>query len=737
MILKNNKVVFSIILLLCMLLIGCESDENIKTEPFHEEKIANLDEIWHEYENGSYEIKAVVKNEKSAYILIETWGEDEQGQMIYQVEDNEITQIGNWQIEENIVTKTMDVDGAGDFYIIEEIRDGEIIHSNIKLIKYNDNSVQNFLLDSYVGENDVIKFIQWSSNRNLYLFLESGKIVVLLEDLKLVGDISEHEGEYFVDVARMQDGNVIFISAKYNGDNEILVMYEIENESQRKLLELPEGQYGSNILISGNNTYDYYIRGEYELLGGKKEISELIPIFRFQDIDIEPSEILFICSLIDGRLFAINKAENTDLIYIVKGHEQGEEKKEILNLASLDRDSQIEKEVAKFNKNNKKYRIEIKNYGEYEEPLQNFLIDLSTGAEFDLVEFPSNETDKMVAKEIFADLYPFIDSDAALNRDDFYENMLKAFEYEGKLYQSVSFVHLYGWVTKYARINNMEKWDVESIRRYMEQNSGVNIFTDTSGEDILKQMILISSRELIDWEHKSCNFDSDDFRNILILARDYGVGSSEIRDADKVSALLENRLLFVETPISIEDFCVYHKVLGDDMAVVASPYVKQNGANLYSTMTQIGIIANSKYQDGAWQFVRHFFTREYQDISDDASFQMTGYSGFPVRKDCMEDLIRRFTATEDYEKDGKWYTAIKPNDYSIGWDEFDIDIGPMSKEEEEMLRELLANAKQKQEIDPVIWNIVLEESRYFFSGEKTPEETTKIIQNRVMIYMNE
>ena len=61
----------------------------------------------------------------------------------------------------------------------------------------------------------------------------------------------------------------------------------------------------------------------------------------------------------------------------------------------------------------------------------------------------------------------------------------------------------------------------------------------------------------------------------------------------------------------------------------------------------------------------------------------------------------------------------------------------MSKAEEEMLRELLAKAKQKQEIDPVIWNIVLEESRYYFSGKKTPEETTKIIQNRVMIYMNE
>ena len=315
--------------------------------------------------------------------------------------------------------------------------------------------------------------------------------------------------------------------------------------------------------------------------------------------------------------------------------------------------------------------------------------------------------------------------------------MLEAFENEGRLYQSVSFVHLFGWVTKQSQLRNIGRWDIESVQSFMEQNPEINIFTDASGEEILKQMIFVSSKELIDWKRHNCKFDSDEFKNILMLARNYGMGRSKIREADKVSALLEDRLLFVETPISIEDFCVYHKVLGEDMTVVASPYVKQSGVNLYSTMPQIGIISNSKYKDGAWQFARIFFTKEYQDISDDASFQMTDYLGFPVRKDCMEDLLRRFTATEDYEKDGKWYTAIKTNDYSIRWDEFDINIGPLDESEEKMLRELLLNSKQKQEVDPLIWNIVLDESRCFFSGEKSLEETTKIIQNRVTIYMNE
>ena len=91
-----------------------------------------------------------------------------------------------------------------------------------------------------------------------------------------------------------------------------------------------------------------------------------------------------------------------------------------MNLASLNKDSLIEKEVAKFNKTNDKYRINIKRYGEYEEPLQNFLVDMSAGVKFDLVEIPINENDKIVEKGILSDLYPFIDSDEIIKRDDFF-----------------------------------------------------------------------------------------------------------------------------------------------------------------------------------------------------------------------------------------------------------------------------------------------------------------------------
>lgn len=738
--LKKSKVVsFFILCMAVILLAGCESDKSVKTEPVHEEEIANLDALLQENGIESYEVKAVVEKEDSAYVLMETWGDDSQGQMICQVKDTEVSWIANWEIEEGTITRTMDVDTAGNFYILEEQQRNETVHTNIKRVECGKESVEEIPFDTWIEKNDSVQFIQSDGVQKLYLFFESGKITVLSADLQWVRDITGYEGEYLIDAARLQDGNIIFISAKYKGNQEILTLYEVEKEAgaTKELLVLPEGRYGSEILFSGTGIYDYYIKGENEILGGIREQSSLIPVIRFQDADIVPSEIQFVCAFAEDKLFAVKESETVDLIYIAKGREKGEEEKEVLYLASLDSDSVMEKEVADFNKNNKDYRIELKNYGDYEEPVQSFLVDLATGAEIDMVEFPPEETDKLMAKGIFADLYPFIDSDITLQREDFYDNMLKAFEYDGKLYQSVSFVHLYGWVTRKSQLSEFGQWDFESFQSYIEHNSGDNIFTDTSVEEILKQMIMISSNELLDWDQKACHFETGTFEEILKLAKQYGSNSSQISLEDKVPALIENRLLFVETPLAIEDIYMYSEALGEDMTVVASPFAKHLGANLYSTMPQLGIIAKSSRSDGAWQFVRRFFTRQYQDISDDDSFLQSGYTGFPVRKDCMENLLQRFTATEDYEKNGKWYTALKPNDYSISWDGYDIEVGPLGKSEEELLRELLSNASWKQGIDSTIQDIIMEESKAYFDGEKDAEAVAKIIQNRVSIYMNE
>ncbi len=735
----KSKILSFMICFVCIMLTGCGSQKVVKTEPVHEEEIADLDELLEENGTDSFDVKAVVEQEAIAFVLMETWDDDSQWQMIYKVENGEATSVANLEIADDVVTKTMDISMSGMFYILEEKRNYDETYEQIKCLEPGQDEIKEIAIDQYVEKNDTVQFIQFDGDGNLYLFMESGKIHILSEDFQYVREVTL-EKALFIDAVRLKDGSIVCVFAKYEADQEILSLCEVDKESgtTKEILQLPEGKYGSDLLFCGNELYDYYIKGDDEIFGGMRSHSGLTPVIRLQDADIVSSEVEYICSVSEDKLFAVKESEDVEFIYIARGAQKAEGEKEILYMASLDCDSVMEKEVADFNRKNKDYRIELKKYGENEDPVNSFLIDLTTGKEYDLVEIAPEEAQRLLAKGVFADLYPFLDSDQTLKRDDFYDNLLKAFEYDGKLYQSVSFVHLYGWVTKKSHLSESGQWNFESFQSYIEQNPGVHIFSDTSAEEILNQMILVSSDHLLDWNHKTCHFDEPAFEEILKLAKKYEVNNStQITLDDRVPALQENRLLFAETPVSITELYMYWKALGEDLTVVASPFSEHMGVNLYSTMPQLGIVAKSSRQEGAWQFVRKFFTKEYQDISDDGQFLQTDNTGFPIRKDCIDDLIMRFSATEDYEKDGQWITCLKPDDFSISWDGYDIEVGPLEKTQEELLRELLLNACNRQEIDPVIQEIILEESKTYFKGEKDVHEVAKIIQDRVSTFMNE
>lgn len=74
----------------------------------------------------------------------------------------------------------------------------------------------------------------------------------------------------------------------------------------------------------------------------------------------------------------------------------------------------------------------------------------------------------------------------------------------------------------------------------------------------------------------------------------------------------DNRLLFSQTVLTPTEVVLYDDALSGDYVVVASPFQDGMGANVYSSAPQFGIVAGSENQDAAWQFVRRFFTKQYQ-----------------------------------------------------------------------------------------------------------------------------
>ena len=278
-------------------------------------------------------------------------------------------------------------------------------------------------LDDRIGEYDTVQNLQLDQEDNIYLFFESGKISVFSADMEWQYDITEHEEEYILDVARCTDGAVIFVSARYKGDKEVLKIYQIDRDAKNttEIMQLEEDQYVSDILINGTKQYDYYVRGQREIRGGKKGEKRLTPILYWEKTDFVSDEIGKIYAISDEKWFALEQTDTPSLVYMVKGQEEEEKERQTLRLACLDADSDLQKEVADFNKANKDYEIEITSYSDREDPEQGLMVDLSTGSDIDIVLIPTEKADQLIAKNLFEDLYPFLDADPGLKREDFFE----------------------------------------------------------------------------------------------------------------------------------------------------------------------------------------------------------------------------------------------------------------------------------------------------------------------------
>ena len=61
----------------------------------------------------------------------------------------------------------------------------------------------------------------------------------------------------------------------------------------------------------------------------------------------------------------------------------------------------------------------------------------------------------------------------------------------------------------------------------------------------------------------------------------------------------------------------------------------------------------------------------------------------------------------------------------------------MTEKEKDELRNIMDNLYVDLNLHLVVLRIINEELRAFFTGEKSAEETAKIIQNRVGLYLKE
>ena len=211
----------------------------------------------------------------------------------------------------------------------------------------------------------------------------------------------------------------------------------------------------------------------------------------------------------------------------------------------------------------------------------------------------------------------------------------------------------------------------------------------------------------IDWEKKTCNFNSEEFIALIKRIKSLDYGDYEpvfYQEDEEIAALLSGDSLlksdYYRTPYRYRQLQSKYK---GHIKNVGFPTT--NGEPYYRVCPdmQFSIYAGSKNKDGAWAFIEFMLSEDSQDWYGADCWR------FPVRKVAFEEFIK------------------KPNSPVINYVDDDMSIDTYSVFMNMIEHAHLSNRSSLGKIS----TIVTEELQAFFEGEKAAEESAKIIQSRV------
>ena len=292
-------------------------------------------------------------------------------------------------------------------------------------------------------------------------------------------------------------------------------------------------------------------------------------------------------------------AANTEVYLLDRKASETMPGKEELSMACWDMYSnELENAVIRFNRASDRYHITMELY-EGEEGKVRLDADMVSSDAPDLLDLSNLDVAKYGGKQALEDLSVYLDESTKLNQGDFLEGILEAYTVGGRLTGIPSGFTCLTMLGHTSEVGSQAGWTLEDIWELTEKYPGrkLNGRSFHSNMDNICGDYIVNT--FIDWEKGECNFESQEFRDLVqwlgdhsgILTGFYGV------------AEVENPLTDTAVIMKIYDFLSYVSRSGEN--VTSMGYPSADGSALYhaQSVNAVGIPAKSGNQEGAWEFI--------------------------------------------------------------------------------------------------------------------------------------
>ncbi len=400
-----------------------------------------------------------------------------------------------------------------------------------------------------------------------------------------------------------------------------------------------------------------------------------------------------------------------------------------VTLACIYTDEQLEQRVININKKNPETRIRIKQFYEdysdmdYEDAMAGFMTAMASDPEVDIVFFngatPYADMMNFASKGLLIDLNSFLDSDAEIKREDLMGSVLNACTYDGKLVGIPTGFSVRTVVGKVSDVGTEPGWTFADMKALLESKEpGTQLFYGRDRSWALNMCMNLGYKQFIDMENVSCNFDSQEFVDVLEFANLFPE-EFEWKEGDD-ETILWNTGKVLLADYNLSDFMeiqLYTEIFGEELTYIGYPTVEGNGA-LMSLGSGFGITKNCDQTDIAWKLIREYFVPQETDN------RWYGGYNFSIRQDDFDKFCEQAMSEDN---NGSW-----------GWGDFMVEIKPATQEQVDEVKDLIANITAVDgAVSNEIMNIINEEAAHYFAGQKTAEQVAETIQSRVWVYLSE
>ncbi|WMC93050.1 extracellular solute-binding protein [Kineothrix sp. MB12-C1] len=643
----------------------------------------------------------------------------------------------NFSLAENQRVQSMTMDSEGNIYYLgyEEpslknsespASTGTMLYKSdpkgmpileLNLSEYTKGQDQTMVQDLSVdGES---RIVLCDSNQNIYMLNQNGE---LLFEVRADGRI--------YDLCN-SNGKVLVVHSSMDG----MEVREVDIDGKKLSSKLISGIPGTQFHMTAGSNGNLLIASEESVYQYMFETRETLKKFDWQTHDFTGIITGMLLPYGENGILVINqdyaaipmKAKATVFRVATEGETMVEGKK-VITLGITDKLKWVRGDaIANFNKINPNYKIEIKNYqGDY----TRLNTELIAGNGPDILALPSYRANLLAEKGVLEDLNPYFDEDETINRSDYYENVLKAFEEEGHLYVMPITFRISTMVGKNSFLGGREGWTLEEFISFAENcPEGTPLFDNTSKSGVMRLLKYANSRQLVDMKNTENPLNRELLIKMLTFANQYDSDERYVQEINMLNHKILNGQVMLPDVIIVTayDYFGYSCMFGEPVTFIGYPTEDGNGSLIISDNTY-SINSDSEYKDVAWEFISTLLSDKGQEIMR--------FGDVPLKKDKWSLVTHAISWTENSIV--RSASMIGDSDDSTNDIAYYFPAGSKaSSEDAQRILDLIQNADTAVHISPDIDKIIQEEAVFYFNGTKPIEEVVDVIENRIRTYVNE